>query len=99
MTGEVRSKDAGLVSEAARSGAGFAGFCIVTKWYGGKGQAVPWPIISDHAHEMVRHAYALAALIEDCGISIQPIWTRDPGQILYRDLWQVVAKPERSMVG
>ena len=53
----------------------------------------------DSAHEMVRHAYALAALIEDCGIPIEPIWTRDPGQILYRDLWQVVAKPERSMVG
>lgn len=48
---------------------------------------------------MFRHAYALAAEIEDCGIPIEPICTRDPGQILYRDLWQVVAKPERSMVG
>lgn len=53
----------------------------------------------DHAREMIVHAYALAALIEDCGVPIEPVWTRDPGQILYRDAWQVVAKPERVMLG
>lgn len=40
MTGEVRSKDAGLGSEPARGGAGFAGLYIggeVVWWKGGAG--------------------------------------------------------------
>ena len=49
----------------------------------------------DSAREMLRHAHTLAALIEDCGVVIERIRTRDPGQILYRDDWQVVAKPQR----
>ena len=52
----------------------------------------------DHAREMVAHAFTLAALIEDGGIPIDRLWTRDPGQILYRDPYQVVAKPERLML-
>ena len=49
----------------------------------------------DDAAEALRHAFVLASLIEACGIRIDKTWTRDPGQILYRDKWQVVAKPER----
>lgn len=49
----------------------------------------------DSAREMLRHAHVLASLIEDCGIRIDRICARDPGQILYRDDWQVVAMPER----
>jgi hypothetical protein len=30
--------------------------------------------------------------------AIARIWTRDPRQILYRDPYQVVAKPERTML-
>lgn len=52
----------------------------------------------DDAREMVGHAYVLAALLEECGVPIERSWTRDPGQILYRDRWQVVAKPERAML-
>ena len=52
----------------------------------------------DDAREMVSHAFTLAALIEECGVPIARIWTRDPGQVLYRDRWQVVAKPERRML-
>ena len=52
----------------------------------------------DHAREMVAHAFTLAALIEEGGVPIDRIWTRDPGQILYRDPYQVVAKPERLML-
>lgn len=50
------------------------------------------------AREMVAHAYILAALIEECGVPIARSWTRDPGQVLYRDCFQVVAKPERRML-
>ncbi|MEM9310904.1 MAG: hypothetical protein AAGA34_05595 [Pseudomonadota bacterium] len=49
----------------------------------------------EDAAEVLRHAFVLASLIEASGIRIDRTWTRDPGQILYRDKWQVVAKPER----
>jgi hypothetical protein len=52
----------------------------------------------DDAREMVGHAYVLAALLAECGVPVDRSWTRDPGQILYRDRWQVVAKPERTML-
>ncbi len=52
----------------------------------------------DSAGEMLGHAYALAALIEECGVRIDRLRSRDPGQILYRDDWQVVAMPERHRV-
>lgn len=52
----------------------------------------------DEAREVVGHAYTLAALIEECGVPIERNWTRHPGQILYRDRWQVVAKPERYLL-
>ena len=52
----------------------------------------------DEAREMVGHAYVLAALLAECGVPVERTWTRDPGQILYRDRWQVVAKPERAML-
>ena len=52
----------------------------------------------DEAREMVGHAYVLAALLAECGVPVERTWTRDPGQILYRDRWQVVAKPERTML-
>ena len=48
----------------------------------------------DDAREMLGHAYALAVLLEECGVPVRRQWTRDPGQLLYRDHWQVVAKPE-----
>ena len=52
----------------------------------------------DDARDMLVHANALAGLIADCGVAVERCWTRDPGQILYRDPWQVVAKPERYHV-
>lgn len=52
----------------------------------------------DNAHEAIAHGYVLAALIAEAGIPIDHIWTRDPGQVLYRDRWQVVAKPERYLL-
>jgi hypothetical protein len=45
------------------------------------------------AREMVRHAHLLAALVSELGVPIARLHTRRPGQILYRDDWQVVAKP------
>ena len=52
----------------------------------------------DDAREMLAHMQALVSLIADCGIPVERNWTRDPGQLLYRDRWQVVAKPERYLL-
>ena len=62
------------------------------EWYDG----ICW--FRDEAREMVGHAYVLAALLAECGVPVERSWTRDPGQILYRDRWQVVAKPERYLL-
>jgi hypothetical protein len=62
------------------------------KWFDG----IRW--FRDDAREMVGHAHVLAALLAECGVPIERSWTRDPGQILYRDAFQVVAKPERTML-
>lgn len=48
----------------------------------------------DDAREMIARAFALAALIAECGVPVTKCATRLPGQILYRDEWQVVAKPK-----
>lgn len=52
----------------------------------------------DEAREMLAHAEVLVALIAECGVPVERLWTRDPGQLLYRDRWQVVAKPERRQL-
>lgn len=52
----------------------------------------------DDAREMLAHMQALVSLIGDCGVPVTRSWTRDPGQLLYRDRWQVVAKPERCQL-
>ena len=49
----------------------------------------------DSARDMLGHAHTLAALIEECGVRIDRIRSESPGQILYRDDWQVVAMPEK----
>jgi hypothetical protein len=48
------------------------------------------------AREPIAHAFALAALLGECGVPVTKVATRRPGQILYRDAWQIVAKPEES---
>jgi hypothetical protein len=74
----------------------------IPKRFGVKAKGRTWPDgvcwFRDHAREMLAHAFTLAALIEEGGVPIDRIWTRDPGQILYRDPFQVVAKPERLML-
>jgi len=50
----------------------------------------------DDAREMIARAFVLAALLEECGTPASKLATRNPGQILYRDSWQIVAKPGRE---
>jgi hypothetical protein len=50
----------------------------------------------DDAREMIARAFALAALVGDCGVPARKVATRRPGTILYRDPWQIVAKPDAA---
>lgn len=49
------------------------------------------------AREHIAHARELALLIEEAGHRTAMLKTRRPGQILYSDAHQIVAKPERGM--
>jgi hypothetical protein len=48
------------------------------------------------AREMIAHAFALQALLSECGVPVIKVATHRPGQILYRDAYQIVAKPEAA---
>ena len=48
------------------------------------------------AREMISHAYALRALIAECGMYVTTISTRSPGIILFEDRHQIVARPRSS---
>ncbi|MDJ0978206.1 MAG: hypothetical protein QNI87_06700 [Erythrobacter sp.] len=48
----------------------------------------------DSAREPIAHMEVMVSLLEDCGVPVTRNWTREPGQLLYRDDWQVVAKPD-----
>ncbi|HEX6374954.1 MAG TPA: hypothetical protein VFZ91_04460 [Allosphingosinicella sp.] len=68
-------------------------FCVKSKrrW---RPHGICWFV--DDAREMIARAFALASLIGECGVPATKVATRRPGQILYRDPWQIVAKPEAA---
>jgi hypothetical protein len=53
----------------------------------------------DDAREMIARAYALAALLGECDVPVTKVATRAPGQILYRDEYQIVARPDDGSAG
>lgn len=59
------------------------------RWYA---EGICW--FRADACEMVRHANCLAVLVGEGGVPLARLHTRRPGQILYRDAFQVVAKPD-----
>jgi hypothetical protein len=48
------------------------------------------------ARAMIAHAFTVRAILEECGYPIKTIGTRKPGDILYEDDFQIVAKPEKT---
>ena len=54
----------------------------------------------DDAREMIAHAHLLARLVREWHVPITLLNTRNPGQILYQDDYQIVAKPDAdTLVG
>ncbi len=50
----------------------------------------------DGAREMIAHAFTISALLHECGVPVSKVATHRPGQILYRDAYQIVAKPDEA---
>jgi hypothetical protein len=50
----------------------------------------------DGARDAIGHGFVMAALLHECGVRTAKVATRRPGQILYRDAYQIVAKPEEA---
>lgn len=48
------------------------------------------------AAEPTARAHALAALLRECRMGVIKVASHRPGQTLWRDCWQVVAKPEEA---
>jgi len=56
-----------------------------------RSQGICW--FRSEAREMVRRAYGLRNLLAECDILISQLHTDRPGQILYQDDFQIIAKP------
>jgi len=48
------------------------------------------------AKEMIQRAYGIKALLNEIGCPITVRKTDNPGHILYRDQWQIVARPAKK---
>lgn len=59
-------------------------------------RAVCW--FKDTAHEPLMRVRSIKFLLEEYGVWIDQITTRNPGHVLYQDGWQVAAKPSRTIV-
>lgn len=65
-------------------------FCVKSRgrWYP---DGICWFVAE--AREMIEHAFVLASLLRETGVPVRKVWARRPGTVLYRDPWQIVAKP------
>lgn len=72
---------------------GHRDFCVRSKksW---RKVGICW--FTGDAREMIAHAFVLACLLRECGVPVTKVATHRPGQILYRDAWQIVAKPDAA---
>jgi len=71
----------------------YARFQVRSKtWW--RSQGICW--FRAEARDMIRRAFGLRALLDECDILIAELHTDQPGQILYKDDFQIVAKPAAS---
>jgi len=68
-------------------------FCVKSRkrWYP---DGICWFVAE--AREMIAHAFVLASLLRETGVPVRKVWADHIGTVLYRDPWQVVAKPNRE---
>jgi hypothetical protein len=65
-------------------------FCVKSRgrWYP---DGICWFVAE--AREMIAHAFVIASLLRETGVPVRKVATHRPGTVLYRDPWQIVAKP------
>ena len=56
-------------------------------------RAICW--FKDIAREPLKRIWQIRVVLEEYGIWVEQVTTRNPGHILFEDGWQVVAKPFR----
>jgi hypothetical protein len=68
-------------------------FCVKSRgrWYP---DGICWFVAE--AREMIAHAFVLASLLREVGVPVRKVWAGHVGTVLYRDAWQVVAKPNEA---
>jgi len=68
-------------------------FCVKSRkrWYP---DGICWFVAG--AREMIAHAFVLAALLREAGVPVRKVWADHVGTVLYRDPWQIVAKPTEA---
>lgn len=49
-----------------------------------------------NARHLISHMWSLVDLLEDEGVHVRKLWTRQPGQIIYQDDLQIAAIPPRQ---
>ena len=60
--------------------------------YGGRGRpGLSWfkPLATEH----IKHMHQLKLAVEECGVHVDIITTRDPGSVIWQDAHQLVADP------
>jgi len=60
----------------------------------GRHRAICW--FHPRAREALKRIRVIKAVLEEAGYPIDQVKTRDPGEILYEDSWQVVATPRKK---
>ncbi len=57
-------------------------------------RAISW--FKPEAKEPIKRIRALVSILQEHGYAIDTIKTKDPGNIIYEDGWQIVAKPRKA---
>lgn len=59
----------------------------------GRHRAISW--FHPRANEPLKRVREIVAILEDAGYHMNQVQTRDPGEIIYEDGWQLVATPRK----
>ena len=57
-------------------------------------RAISW--FHPRANEPLKRVRAIKAILEEYGYQIEQVTSRDPGEIIYEDGFQVIAKPRKK---
>jgi hypothetical protein len=60
----------------------------------GNERAICW--FRPEAARAIDKVRGIVALLESKGVAVQMVTSADPGKVIYRDKWQLVAKPWRN---